>query len=697
MRPRLSDRVVLARAGGVALLLAATVIAYLPALGGGLLWDDQAHITPPHLRGLEGLYHIWFTPGWTQQYYPLLHSVFWLEWQLWRDNTFAYHIVNVLQHVVAAVLFWRVLRTLRVPGAFLAAATFALHPVNAESVGWITEQKNTLSAIFYLAAAWCYLRFDNPDAPGDEAGGLPERPSRWYVLALTLFILGLLTKTVVATLPAALLVVLWWKRGSLDVRRNVAPLLPWFALGGAAGLVTAWVEKFMIGAEGAAFDLGLLERTLLAGRVVWFYLSKLFWPADLAFFYPRWQVDAAQWTWWASLAGLIAVLAVMLAASMRAGSRSAARAPLAAMLLFGGTLLPVLGFLDVYPFRFSYVADHFQYLAQLGIIAIVAGALASVAAAAGPLARTALLAGAVCIPVVLGWRTWTEAHQYGGDAIHHYQSILERNPEAWIAYNNWADALIAAKDHRAAVPLLRAALELHPEYFEAHLGLGRAYEALGRGEEALLHFERAAAFDNDAKRGQNTYGKALVRAKRVDEGIIALERAVAIAEAEGEPIDMFHLDLGSAYLASGRLEDAVTQLRRARQRVAAEQPLPPVDAFLSDALVRLGRRQEAEPYLRHAVATDPNDAIHRVDLARLLYDRDDYAEARRLLTEAIRLRPDLLDAYLLLALTHHAERQYAEAAYVAAQALDVARQVLDADGIGRVEQLLAPVFAAGRS
>jgi tetratricopeptide (TPR) repeat protein len=122
-----------------------------------------------------------------------------------------------------------------------------------------------------------------------------------------------------------------------------------------------------------------------------------------------------------------------------------------------------------------------------------------------------------------------------------------------------------------------------------------------------------------------------------------------------------------------------------------------VDAFLSDALVRLGRRQEAEPYLRHAVATDPNDAIHRVDLARLLYDRDDYAEARRLLTEAIRLRPDLLDAYLLLALTHHAERQYAEAAYVAAQALDVARQVLDADGIGRVEQLLAPVFAAGRS
>jgi protein O-mannosyl-transferase len=688
---------VLLHAGGAALLLAAVVIAYVPALNGGLLWDDQAHITPSHLRGPDGLYHIWFTPGWTQQYYPLLHSAFWIQWQLWQDNTFAYHVVNVLQHVGAALLFWSVLRTLRVPGAYLAAAIFALHPVNAESVAWITEQKNTLSAIFYLAAAWCYLRFDHPDAAPDEAGGLPARPSRWYAFALTLFVLGLLTKTVVATLPAALLVVLWWKRGRLGLRRDVVPLVPWFVLGGATGLVTAWVEKFMIGAEGAAFELGILERTLLAGRVVWFYLSKLFWPADLAFFYPRWRVDAGDWVWWTALGGVIVALAVLIMVSRRYGRHPAARAPLAAMLFFGGTLFPVLGFLDVYPFRFSYVADHFQYLAQLGIIALVAGGIGAWAASTGRRARAGIATGAACSVLVLGSLTWREARQYGGDAIHHYQSIIERNPDAWIAYNNWAQLLVAAEEYTEALPLLRKALDLHPEYAEAHLNLATAYEGLGRRDEALPHFERVAAFDNDTKRGHNTYGKALVRGRRLDEGIAQLEKAIAIAEAEGEPIDLFHLDLGSAYLTAGRLEAAEKELRHVRNLVPLDQPLAPVDAFLSDALVRLGRLEEAEPYLRHTVSEDSRDAVHRVDLARLLYQRDEYAEARRLLTEAITVRPDLLDAYILLSLTHHAERRYAEAGYVASQALDVARRVLDADGVRSVEQLLAPVLAASRS
>ncbi|MDI1318806.1 MAG: hypothetical protein PSW75_01255, partial [bacterium] len=335
-----------------ALVFLLILVAYLPALSGGLLWDDNGHITRTDLRSWEGLFRIWSEIGATQQYYPLLHSAFWLEHHLWGDATLGYHLLNVLLHATTACLFGRLLQRLAVPGAWLAALLFALHPVCVESVAWISEQKNTLSAVFYLAAALAYLRFDDG-----------ERTPRRYVLATGLFVLALLTKSVTATLPAALLVVGWWRRGRLDWRRDVRPLLPWFVLAGASGLFTAHFESALIGAQGADFNLGVLQRCLLAGRVVWFYLGKLAWPADLIFIYPRWTIDTAVWWQW-----LFPLAGLALLGGLAWWSRQS-RGPLAAALLFGGTLFPVLGFVNVYPFVFSFVADHFQYLASLAVFA----------------------------------------------------------------------------------------------------------------------------------------------------------------------------------------------------------------------------------------------------------------------------------------------------------------------------------------
>jgi tetratricopeptide (TPR) repeat protein len=620
----------------------------------------------------------------------MLHSAFWLEWQLWQDRTFAYHLANVLQHAIAACLFWAILRRLAIPGAYLAAAIFALHPVNTESVAWITEQKNTLSAVFYLAAAWCYLRFDDPAALSGPIAS--RRPVGWYLFALLLFVLGLLTKTVVATLPAALLVVIWWRRGRVDLRGDVLPLAPWFALGGAAGAFTAWYEKFVIGAQGAAFEIGALERLLLAGRVVWFYLSKLVWPADLIFFYPRWEIDAASPVWWISLTALAALLVVLVVVAVRHGGRAGGRAPLAAMLFFVGTLFPVLGFLDVYPFRFSFVADHFQYLAQLGIIALVAGGLTWMARGWWA-PRVRVLTGAAAIGLAtLGWLTWKQSHQYGRDAIHHYRSILDQNPGAWIAYANWGGELMLQGDHAAAVPLLRKALEVHPDYYEAHRDLAVTYDRLSRPAEALPHYERAARLDPDPKRGHNMYGNALLRARRFEDAIARLERAIELAEEEQSPIYTFYVDLGRAYVSVGRWDDALVQLRRARERAGPEYPLPGADALMSDALIRLGRTREAEPHLRRAVAEDPADAIHRFDLGKLLYDTGRYAEARRYLLEAIERRPDLVDAYIALALAHHAEGRWTDAQAAAVQALEVAQGLLPPDAVRSIEGLLAPVL-----
>ena len=343
----------------VLLIVCCTFLAYLPALDGGLLWDDAAHVTRPDLRSLHGLWRIWSDLGATQQYYPLLHSAFWMEYKLWGDATLGYHLANLLLHAAAAILVMLIMRRLGLPGAWLAALIFTLHPVCVESVAWIAEQKNTLSTVFYLGAALLYLNFDR------------TRRGSHYFLALALFVMALLTKTVTDTLPAALLVVFWWQRGRLGWKRDVVPLLPWFALGAAAGLFTAWVERRFVFAEGPDFALTLVERFLLAGRALWFYLGKLVWPADLMFFYPRWHVDAAQWWQYLfPLAALAALIGLCLLAPKHRG-------PLAGALIFAGTLFPALGFFNVYPFIYSYVADHFQYAASLGIIVPVAAGLAS--------------------------------------------------------------------------------------------------------------------------------------------------------------------------------------------------------------------------------------------------------------------------------------------------------------------------------
>jgi hypothetical protein len=393
-------------------LLVATLAAYYPVWFGGYIWDDSAHLTAPALRSAGGLWRIWFDLGARQQYYPVTHSAFWLMHRLWGEQAIGYHLVNIGLHATSAFLLMLLLRRLAVPGALLAAVIFALHPVHVESVAWISELKNTLSGVLYLLAALAYLSFDTTRRP------------RYYCSSFALFALALLSKTVAATLPAALLVVMWWKRGRLGWA-DVKPLAPMVALGIAAGLGTAWVERTYIGAEGVEFELSLVERCLIAGRAVWFYAGKLVWPSPLMFMYPRWEIDtAALWQYLYPLGAVAVVYAFWVL-------RRWSRAPLAAALLFGGTLVPALGFVDVYPFRFSFVADHFQYLASLAPLTLIAAAIMtqweqrSRRVAAG----RPLLFLAFGIP--LGVMTWHQTGNYV-DAETLYRATLSKNPSCWM-------------------------------------------------------------------------------------------------------------------------------------------------------------------------------------------------------------------------------------------------------------------------
>ncbi|HEY2843777.1 MAG TPA: tetratricopeptide repeat protein, partial [Bryobacteraceae bacterium] len=526
-------------AGLYALIFLTTFAAYAPAINGRLLWDDDAHVTRPAMRTLHGLWRIWFEVGATQQYYPLLHSAFWIEHRLWGDAVFGYHLVNIVLHALAACLVVAIVRRLALPGAWLAGFIFALHPVCVEAVAWISEQKSTLSAVFYLGAALAYLDFDQT-----------RRKSR-YAIGLGLFGLALLSKTVTATLPAALLVVFWWQRGRLNWKRDIAPLTPWLALGAAAGLLTTAVERTVIAAQGSDYALTLTQRFLVAGRAIWFYAGKVLWPENLTFIYPHWTIDSSRWWQYLFPLGAIAVAAGLLRIARRH------RGPLAAYLFFVGTLFPVLGFLNVYPFVFSYVADHFQYLASLGIIVPFAWSVAKLAESKRVAPKVTML-----LPAVLGAITWSQSHMYL-DAETLYRETLTRNPDCWMAHNNLGSILAKIPGRLSeAETHFEAALRLRPNYPEAHTNLGLIWSKMpGRLPDAIHQYEEALRIKPDYPGAHYNLGIALstVPARLPD----AIAEYRAALRTDPESVET-RTNLGIALARMpGRLPDAIAEYQTA--------------------------------------------------------------------------------------------------------------------------------------
>lgn len=527
--------------GTFALLVCAAFVAYLPALSGGMLWDDAAHVTRPDLRSLHGLWRIWSVPGATQQYYPLLHNAFWLEYSIWGDSVLCYHLLNVALHALCACLVVKIARRLALPGAWLAGLLFALHPLCVEAVAWISEQKSTLSSAFYLASALAYLKFDE------------SRKRSAYLVALGWFAAALLTKTVTAVLPGVLLVVLWWRRGRIEWKRDVQPLIPWFVMGASAGIFTVWAEATLIGARGAEFALTPVQRMLLAGRAIWFYAAKVLWPSNLTFFYPRWNIDPSAAWQYLFPAGVLAVGFTLWRVARRC------RGPLAGFLIFAGTLFPALGFFNIYPFRYSYVADHFAYLASLGILVPMAAAVSLAAEKVLPHRARALLG--LLLAAALGAGTWRQAAIYR-DEESLYRATLKRNPGAWLAHNNLGNLLLAIPLRRSeAMAHLEAALRLKADFPEAHLGMGNALlDMPGRLDDAIAEYQTAVRLAPNSERAHTNLGNALLEAGRTAEAIAHLEEALRIDPNNAEA----HNDLGNALgQVPNRLPDAIAQYRLA--------------------------------------------------------------------------------------------------------------------------------------
>ncbi len=454
-----------------AILVAMVLVTFAPTLRNQYIWDDDAYVTKNlNLRSAEGLWATWFKPFSLPQYYPLVHTTFWLEYQSWELDPVGYHVDNMLLHALGVVLAWRVLLRLGISWAWLGAALFAVHPVTVESVAWITERKNVLSEALVLASMLCYLRFAPVEPNSVDATG-----SRWkwinYGLALVFFLGALLSKTVVATMPAVLLVIYWWKRGRIGWR-DLVPLLPFFAVGMSLGMVTAWLERIHVGAEGDEWAFTRAERVLIAGRAVWFYATKLAWPHPIIFFYPRWEIDGHEWWQYC-----FPRRRWRLPSRCSCCVEESGRGPLAAALVFGGVLVPAIGFFNVYPFRFSFVADHFQHHATLSLFALAAGGAAlldrrlarvNVATGETPTNTTSvsfapsqiLLRGVTgVVLVVLAVTSYVQCRTYY-DVEVLYTDVMAKNPSAWIAFSNLGAHYLKEQRGEEATALLRQALAI---------------------------------------------------------------------------------------------------------------------------------------------------------------------------------------------------------------------------------------------
>lgn len=604
----------------VLLVFVLAFAVYARVLGADFIWDDDGHVTRASLRSLGGLARIWFDPGATQQYYPVLHSAFWLEHHLWGDAASGYHLLNIVLHATGACLFATVLRRLAIPGAWLGALVFLLHPVCVESVAWVAEQKNTLSTVFYLMAMLAYLDFDASRRPAAYARGT------------AFFFLALFTKTVTATLPAALLVIAWWRRGRIDLRRDVLPVLPWFALGITGGLFTAHFERTMIGAQGAAFTLSLVDRCLIAGRVVWFYAAKLVWPADLVFIYPRWTINASVAWQYVFPIGAVAVLAGLALYARKS------RAPLAVALLFGGTLFPALGFVNVYPFIFSFVADHFQYLASLALLAPAAAllfrCLQRLPAWGATLATVALLA-------TLGTLTMAQTGLYRNNETL-FRATLARNPGCWMAHNNLGNVLAAQGKPEDAVAQFQAALKYRPDYAEAESNLGDQLNQLNRPAEAIPHLQHALRLQPNYAGAHNNLGVADMALNRPQDGIAEFERA-----AELQPDDaQTQYNLAFALATHGRAADALPHFEAAAR---LDPGNPSAQVNLGMALALANRFTEAFPHFDRAIALRPDVPQTHLQYGRVLAQAGKLDAAAEQFRAATQLAPNSPDAHAMLA------------------------------------------------
>ena len=607
-------------------LIALVFGAYARVCNAGFIWDDEAHLTQnPCVVGPLGLKEIWTSTR--AVYYPLVLTTFWSLHKLVGLSPLPYHILNVLMHTGSAVLLWCVLRQLEVRGAWLGAALWALHPVLVQSVAWVTELKNTQSCLFYLLSIFWFLRF-NADRTSDC--------TRWWRFGLSLlfFVMAVASKSSTVMLSAVLALCVWWRTGRVQWR-DLAALVPFALISAFASVWTIWDQKFHVGATGPEWAQTWPERLIIAGRAMWFYLGKLIWPDPLIFIYPRWKINSLQLT---AYLPLLAALAGLFILWLFRGKWS--RPVFFATAYFVISLFPVLGFFSVYFFRYSFVSDHFQYLASMGPLALAG---AGITAGADSLKWRPFPRTAICgiLLLLLGFLTWRQSAIYH-DLVTLYTATLAKNPACWMAHYNLGIVLRDQGETDRAIAHYRQAVALRPDYAEAHYNLGRALVEKGEVDEAIAHYERALAINPADAEAHNNLGVTLFLNGRVDDAIAHYQKALAIRPDYSEA----SCNLANALLSRADMDGAIVHYMAC---LALSPNQAEAQYNLASALLRKGRTEEAIDHYRKTLELRPENADAHANLGSAFLAKDRIQDAIAQYRDALAIAPENVAAQSNLA------------------------------------------------
>ena len=470
--------------GGLLLL---TLAVYYPLRWGVFLWDDSAWLTNnPLIHHWRGFEIFWFSTKamGEVQYYPMTLSLLSIEYHIWGLQTLPYHLVNVLFQAANAILLWLILRRLEFRSAWLVAALFAIHPIQVETVGWVAEVKNVLSGFFYFLALLSFLKFIDvgPKTPATPDGINSEKPyqnHQLYVVSTLCFLFGLLSKTAVCTLPVAILVILWWK-GRWRDREIILRLIPWFIIALIIGMVTIHVEHTSVGTHGADWRFTIGQRILIAGHAFWFYLIKLLWPHPLLMIYPRWHLGN-------SIGYIWAIAAVALFAGLWFMKDRIGRGPMAAMLFYLVTIGPVLGFITFYTQLYSFVADHYQYLACIGPMVLAGEFIYWATDKTGPWKHAVPIWVAAALVVIAGWISFNQSRLYDSDySLWHY--VYQHNRKSFIVKALYGATLLERQQYGPAMTQLVTANAMHRHAIAVIFNLAGGYMVTGHYRHALHYY-----------------------------------------------------------------------------------------------------------------------------------------------------------------------------------------------------------------
>ncbi|HZZ28353.1 MAG TPA: tetratricopeptide repeat protein [Pirellulales bacterium] len=596
---------------GTAIIIFSTILIYWPALHGEFVMDDALLVTHnPIVKSADGLYRFWCTTEPTD-YWPLTNSTFWLEWRLWGMNSAGYHVTNLVLHIASVLLLWAILRKLSIPGAWLAALLFAVHPVNVESIAWIAQRKNALAMLFFLLSIFAYLQIDcSPALAASEPGPrkslirlFVSRKLHWYCFSWLAFILAMLSKGSVAVLPLVLLLIAWWQRQAIT-RWDIIRTAPFFLSAMLLIAVNLWFQTH--GSGEIYRPAGFAERLAGAGAVIWFYLFKAVLPTNLIFVYPQWNIQIEKFYWWLPLIAVAALTGML----VWQRNHSWGKPLLFAWAFFCVALLPVMGFVDVSYMQYSLVADHYQYLALIAVMTLAAAFWSRWYQRAHQTLRWVAISAAAFVAGMFGYLAWQQSRTFGS-CIELYQTTIDKNSRCWVAYNNLGVKLQQQGNIQEAINDFRQAIVIKPVYASAYNNLASALIDAGQPSEAIEPLEQALQLKPDYMEAGINLGMAQIKTGHSQDAVDTLRQVVQQHSNSAEA----HANLGIALKKVGQVSEAIQQYEQVLTLSSDSTTLFAARFNLAIALVEIGRTQEAIDNYQLLIAQKPSYAQSYYSLA----------------------------------------------------------------------------------